>query len=107
MPTWLNLIHQPSHVSVKREGVGKGYYSRAPPGDFPTEDGGGPCEVNTHAIYLPDLYKPSALHKVKVKETNLPDRFSQLSGTTAHNMAPAHLQTPRYAAATFRIVMHI
>lgn len=41
-PTWLNLIHQPSHVSGG--GGGKGYYSRFPPGDFPVEDAGGPVK---------------------------------------------------------------
>lgn len=39
MPTWLNLIHQPSHVSVWTGGR-KRYYSWVPPGDFPVEDGG-------------------------------------------------------------------
>lgn len=44
MPTWLNLIYQPYHVSVWRKGGREGYYPWFPPGHFPVEDGGGPVK---------------------------------------------------------------
>lgn len=91
MPTWLNLIHQPSHVSVWSKGGGrceKGrneYYSRVPPGDFPTEEDGGPVKwIQTLFIsqnYVSPLWP---LHKVKVKEPNLLYRFTQLTAAVPH-----------------------
>lgn len=90
---------------------GRGYYSRFPPGHFPAEERRRPCEANTDTVYFPELCKPSvARHKVKVKESNLLYRFTQLGAAAPQHMAPAcrwHRDMPLPAHATWRIVLRI
>lgn len=90
---------------------GRGYYSRFPPGHFPAEERRRPCEANTDTVYFPESFKPSvARHKVKVKESNLLYRFTQLGATAPQHMAPAcrwHGDMPLPAHATWRIMLRI
>lgn len=87
---------------------GRGYYSRFPPGHFPAEERRRPCEANTDAVYFPELCKPSvARHKVKVKESNLLYRFTQLGAAAAAATYGACLSlTQRYATPAARHMAH-
>lgn len=111
VPTWLNLIHQPSHVSVWRGKKRILFMGPPPPRWFPSGRWRRPCEVNTDSVYFPELCKPSvARHKVKVKGLNLLYRLTQLSAAIPHiwrlPVSDTEIRQSR-AHATRRIVLHI
>lgn len=70
MPTWLNLIYQPYHVSVWRKGGREGYYPWFPPGHFPVEDGGGPVKW-IQTLFIFQNYVSPLWHCTKSKWKSL------------------------------------